>query len=96
MRDVKEAGKCERRAREIKKWRKGRYRWSDRKRNADREALESKRQGEREGKKPRRLRLDSSWAQQGAGKKEFAARATYYPEPGVEPNCKQTLPIPSG
>lgn len=42
MRDVKEAGKCERRAREIKKWRKGRYRWNDRKRNTDREALESK------------------------------------------------------
>lgn len=47
-----------------------------------------------EGKKPRRQDPNSSWAQQGAGKKELEARGTYYPEPGVESNCKQTLPIP--
>lgn len=49
---------------------------------------------EREEKKPRRQDPNSSWAQQGAGKKEFEARGTYYPEPGVESNCKQTLPTP--
>lgn len=50
--------------------------------------------GDREGKKPRRQDLSSSWAQQGAGKKESEARGTYYPEPGVASNCKQTLPTP--
>lgn len=48
-----------------------------------------------EGKKPRRQDPSSSWAQQGAGKKELEARGTYHPEPGVESNCKQTLPPPS-
>lgn len=52
--------------------------------------------GEREEKKPRRQDPSSSWAQQGAGKKECEARGTYYPEPGVEPNCKQTLPTRFG
>lgn len=51
---------------------------------------------QREGKggKPKRQDPISSRAQQGAGKKEFEARGTYYPEPGVECNCKQTLPAP--
>lgn len=51
---------------------------------------------ETEGKKPRKQDPNSSWAQQGVGKKEFEVRGTYYPEPGVAPNCKQTLPTPSG
>lgn len=49
---------------------------------------------DREGKKPRRQSPNSSWAQQGAGKKASEARGTYYLEPGVEPNCMQTLPTP--
>lgn len=49
---------------------------------------------EKEGKKQRRQDPNSSWAQQGASKKEFQERGTYYPELEVEGNCKQTLPTP--
>lgn len=48
---------------------------------------------ERKWKKPNRQDPISSWARQGAGKKEFEARGTYS-EPWVESNCKQTLPAP--
>lgn len=51
------------------------------------------RETERKGKKAKRQDPISSWARQGAGKEEFEARGTYS-EPGVEYNCKQTLPAP--
>lgn len=82
----------------------GRYRrrlgWTDGTRNGQVGAMEIEKAGEgeseaeREEKKPKRQDPISSWARQGAGKKEFEAGGTYYPEPRVESNCKQTLPAP--